>query len=110
MASRADQATAQEFIKKLLQERATLDTSARGSTITFVQREIGDVLIAWENEALLAMKAPGTARSQWPVVVTKRRSGRKSRNGSAGADSTISRAASSPTIGASVTPLCITAK
>ena len=36
-----------------------LDTGARGSTATFVQRGVGDVLIAWENEALLALKEPG---------------------------------------------------
>ena len=36
-----------------------LDTGARGSTITFVQREIGDVLLAWENEALLAQRQMG---------------------------------------------------
>ena len=36
-----------------------LDTGARGSTITFVQREIGDVLLAWENEALLAVRELG---------------------------------------------------
>ncbi len=36
-----------------------LDTGARGSTTTFVQREIGDVLLAWENEAFLAIKELG---------------------------------------------------
>jgi sulfate transport system substrate-binding protein len=36
-----------------------LDTGARGSTTTFVQREIGDVLLAWENEAMLAIKELG---------------------------------------------------
>ena len=52
-------ATAEEFLGKLYKNVPILDTGARGSTITFVQREIGDVLIAWENEALLAMKQLG---------------------------------------------------
>ncbi len=43
------------FRDKALQERPVLDTGARGSTITFVERGMGDVLIAWENEALLSV-------------------------------------------------------
>jgi sulfate/thiosulfate-binding protein len=53
------EASAQEFLGKLYKNVPILDTGARGSTITFVQREIGDVLIAWENEALLAIKQLG---------------------------------------------------
>jgi sulfate transport system substrate-binding protein len=52
-------ATAQEYLKKLYGNVPILDTGARGSTITFVQREIGDVLLAWENEALLAKQQLG---------------------------------------------------
>jgi sulfate transport system substrate-binding protein len=44
-----------------------LDTGARGSTTTFVQRGLGDVLIAWENEALLAMKELGDDKLQLVV-------------------------------------------
>ena len=51
-----DNAAAQAFVAKLYKNTAVLDTGARGSTTTFVEREIGDVLIAWENEAYLAFK------------------------------------------------------
>jgi sulfate/thiosulfate transport system substrate-binding protein len=54
-----DQAKAQEFVTKLFKNVPVLDTGARGSTTTFVQRGIGDVLIAWENEAYLALKEFG---------------------------------------------------
>jgi sulfate transport system substrate-binding protein len=50
---------AQEFVKKLLEHVPVLDTGARGSTITFVERGIGDVLLAWENEAYLAVNELG---------------------------------------------------
>jgi len=45
-----------DFVSKLFKNVAVLDTGARGSTTTFTQRKIGDVLIAWENEAYLASK------------------------------------------------------
>lgn len=48
-------ATAREFVRKLYKNVPVLDTGARGSTTTFVQRGIGDVLLAWENEAYLAL-------------------------------------------------------
>lgn len=48
-----------EFVATLFRNVPVLDTAARGSTTTFVQRGIGDVLLAWENEALLAMKELG---------------------------------------------------
>lgn len=51
--------SAQEFVRKLYKNVPVLDTGARGSTTTFVQREIGDVLLAWENEALLSIKELG---------------------------------------------------
>jgi sulfate transport system substrate-binding protein len=53
------EAKAQEFVGKILANVPVLDTGARGSTTTFVERGIGDVLLAWENEALLAQKELG---------------------------------------------------
>ncbi len=47
---------AKEFVRKLFRNVAVLDSGARGATTTFVERGIGDVLIAWENEAYLAEK------------------------------------------------------
>ncbi len=54
-----DDKKAQEFVGKILANVPVLDTGARGSTTTFVERGIGDVLLAWENEALLALKELG---------------------------------------------------
>ncbi|CAI1106363.1 sulfate ABC transporter substrate-binding protein [Serratia ficaria] len=54
-----DKAKAQEFVKSLYRNVEVLDSGARGATNTFVERGIGDVLIAWENEALLAEKELG---------------------------------------------------
>ena len=51
--------TATDYITKLYRNVPVLDTGARGATTTFVQRGIGDVLIAWENEAYLAVKELG---------------------------------------------------
>ncbi|HYN20118.1 MAG TPA: sulfate ABC transporter substrate-binding protein [Thermoanaerobaculia bacterium] len=59
-----DPAKAQEFVKRLFRNVPILDTGARGSTITFVERGIGDVLLAWENEALLAVKEIGKGQFQ----------------------------------------------
>ena len=53
------EAKAQEFVGTILANVPVLDTGARGSTTTFVERGIGDVLLAWENEALLALKELG---------------------------------------------------
>jgi sulfate/thiosulfate transport system substrate-binding protein len=52
-------AKAQEFAKTIYANVKVLDSGARGSTTTFVERGIGDVLIAWENEAYLAVKELG---------------------------------------------------
>ena len=52
-------AKAKEFVGNLFKNVPVLDTGARGSTITFVQRGVGDVLLAWENEAFLALKEFG---------------------------------------------------
>jgi sulfate transport system substrate-binding protein len=53
------EAAAEKFVAALYRNVPVLDSGARGSTNTFVQREIGDVLLAWENEALLAIRALG---------------------------------------------------
>ena len=50
---------AKEFVTKLYKNVPVLDSGARGSTTTFVQRGLGDVLIAWENDALLSLKEFG---------------------------------------------------
>src|SRR6202047_5074858 len=55
---------AQEFVKRLYKNVPVLDSGARGSTTTFVQREIGDVLIAWENEAFLSIKELGPDKGE----------------------------------------------
>src|SRR5712672_1700580 len=54
-----DSMKAREFVASLFHNVPILDTGARGATTTFVQRGIGDVLIAWENEALLSLKESG---------------------------------------------------
>ncbi len=53
------QAAAERFVAEVYRHAPVLDSGARGATNTFVQREIGDVLIAWENEALLAQRELG---------------------------------------------------
>ena len=53
------EAKAQEFVQQLYKNVPVLDTGARGSTITFINNNIGDVLLAWENEAFLALKEQG---------------------------------------------------
>ena len=52
-------ASAKEFVSKIFKNVPVLDSGARGSTTTFVERGIGDVLLAWENEAILAIKELG---------------------------------------------------
>jgi sulfate/thiosulfate-binding protein len=54
-----NEASATEFLRKLYKNVPVLDSGARGATTTFVERGIGDVLIAWENEAILAIKELG---------------------------------------------------
>ena len=51
--------TAQEFLAKIYKNVPVLDSGARGATTTFIERGIGDVLLTWENEALLAIKELG---------------------------------------------------
>jgi sulfate transport system substrate-binding protein len=75
-----DEAKTKEFVGRLFKNVPVLDTGARGSTVTFVERGIGDVLIAWENEALLAVRElgkdkfelvapPGSILAEPPVAV-----------------------------------------
>jgi sulfate/thiosulfate-binding protein len=63
----ASEATAIDFVTRLYKNVPVLDSGARGSTTTFVQRRIGDVLLAWENEALLARDKMG--KDQFDIVV-----------------------------------------
>ena len=62
-----DEAKTREFLAELFGHVPVLDTGARGSTTTFAQRGIGDVLIAWENEAFLALQELGP--DQFEIVV-----------------------------------------
>jgi sulfate/thiosulfate transport system substrate-binding protein len=57
--SGGDEGKAKEFVKALYRNVPVLDSGARGSTTTFVERKIGDVLLAWENEAFLAVERLG---------------------------------------------------
>jgi sulfate/thiosulfate-binding protein len=83
-----DDAKAQEFLTKIFRNVPVLDTGARGATTTFVQRGIGDVLIAWENEAYLSLKEsgkgdfeivtpPSSILAEPPVTVVDKIAGRR---------------------------------
>ena len=61
-----DEAKTQDFVAAIYKNAPVLDTGARGSTMTFGQRGIGDVLIAWENEAFLALEEFG--KGQFEIV------------------------------------------
>ena len=61
------EAKAKEFVAALYKNVPVLDSGARGSTTTFVERNIGDVLIAWENEAFLALKEFGADKFEIAV-------------------------------------------
>ena len=63
----ADDAAAKDFVGKLFKNVPVLDSGARGSTITFAERGIGDVLLAWENEAFLALNELGAG--EFEIVV-----------------------------------------
>jgi sulfate/thiosulfate-binding protein len=58
---------ARDFVKALYGNVPVLDSAARGSTVTFVQRGVGDVLLAWENEAFLAINELG--KDKFEIVV-----------------------------------------
>jgi sulfate/thiosulfate transport system substrate-binding protein len=60
--SNKNEGKAREFVAALYKNVPVLDSGARGSTTTFVEREIGDVLIAWENEAYLALREFGAGK------------------------------------------------
>ena len=66
-AGRSPEQQAQEFVTRLFKNVPVLDSGARGSTTTFVQRGIGDVLLAWENEAFLAVNELG--KDKFEIVV-----------------------------------------
>ncbi|HZY67793.1 MAG TPA: sulfate ABC transporter substrate-binding protein, partial [Devosia sp.] len=79
-ANGGDEAKTVEFIKNLYAHVPVLDTGARGSTVTFAQKELGDVLLAWENEAYLVLDEfgadnfdivypPGSILAEPPVTV-----------------------------------------
>jgi sulfate transport system substrate-binding protein len=61
------QLTAREFVARLFRQVPVLDSGARGATMTFVQRNLGDALLAWENEAFLAVHEMGP--DQFEIVV-----------------------------------------
>ena len=67
-ANGGDETKAKAYVEKLFQHVPVLDTGARGSTITFVNNGQGDVLLAWENEAFLALKEDGGA-DKFDIVV-----------------------------------------
>jgi sulfate transport system substrate-binding protein len=64
-----DEAKAKEFVRALFRNVPVLDSGARGSTTTFVERGIGDVLLAWENEAFLAVEQLG--KGNFEIVVPR---------------------------------------
>jgi sulfate transport system substrate-binding protein len=64
--NKGDQAKAQDYVKALFKNVEVQDSGARGATNTFVERGIGDVLIAWENEAYLAVNKLG--KDQFEIV------------------------------------------
>jgi sulfate/thiosulfate transport system substrate-binding protein len=83
-----DEAKAREFVTQLYRNVPVLDTGARGAATTFIQRGIGDVMIAWENEAFLAIQEFGADRfeiiipslsilAEPPVAVVERNVRRK---------------------------------
>ncbi len=85
---------ARDFVKAIYANVPVLDTGARGSTMTFVQRGVGDVLVAWENEAILAINELGKDRleivvpsisilAEPPVAVVDRNVDRKGTRASA---------------------------
>ena len=67
-ANGGDEEKAKQYLKTLFKHVPVLDTGARGSTITFVNNGQGDVLLAWENEAFLALKEDGGA-DKFDIVV-----------------------------------------
>ena len=64
------EAKARDFVGRLFQKVPVMDPGARTATTTFVQRGIGDVLLAWENEALMAVR--DTGKGEFEIVVPSR--------------------------------------
>jgi sulfate/thiosulfate transport system substrate-binding protein len=64
--SNGNQAAAKDYIAKFYRNAPVLDTGARGATTTFIQRKIGDVLVGWENEALITLNELG--KGEYEVV------------------------------------------
>ena len=67
--SNNDEAKARDFVARLFKNVPVLDSGARGSTSTFVERKIGDVLLAWEDEALLSTNKLG--KGEFEIVYPK---------------------------------------
>lgn len=65
--SGGDEARVRDFVTRIFKNVPVLDSGARGSTTTFVERGIGDVLVAWENEAFLAIKEVGKDKVEMVV-------------------------------------------
>ena len=61
---------ARKFVGDLYKNVVVLDNGARGSTVTFMERDVGDVLVAWENEALLAQAKAG--KDKFEIVTPSR--------------------------------------
>ena len=79
-----DQAKARAFITELYRHVPVLDSGARGATISFARRNQGDVLIAWEDDAILAVRDLGPDKLEIvypPVSITRRAGGRRGRQG-----------------------------
>lgn len=85
---KGDEAKITDYMKQLFRHVPVLDTGARGSTTTFVQRGIGDVLLTWENEAYLAVNELGkntfdiivpsiSIRAEPPVAVVQKNTEKK---------------------------------
>jgi sulfate transport system substrate-binding protein len=62
--SNGDEAKAKEFVAALYKNVPVLDSGARGAVTTFTKRGIGDVLLAWENEAILSIKESRACRQR----------------------------------------------
>ncbi len=83
-------AKAQEFVRQIYKNTKVLDSGARGATTTFAERGIGDVLLAWENEAYLAIREqPGkfeivtpslSILAEPPVAIAKKMQRKKAIN------------------------------
>jgi sulfate/thiosulfate-binding protein len=69
LARSSDPAKAEEFVASVFANVPVLDSGARGATTTFVERKLGDVLVTWENEALLTLA--GESKADFEIIVPK---------------------------------------